>query len=249
MAKETGPPGNTKEMPKSPPAFGSKGSDGKVAKRAFQVFFGLFLMAAAFFIAAGRLDIPRAWLYYGMMVIYVVSNFFIFMRYSPDIIRERSEIKFGAKSWDKAFAIGYTLAVLAIQAVAGLDMGRFAWSELGFEFEVLGIVLFTIGASITCWAMVVNKFFETTVTIVKGHQVVSGGPYAYIRHPGYAGMILTYCSAPLVIGSAVSLIPAAILAILFIGRTYMEDKTLQEELDGYKEYTRKVKYKLVPFVW
>ncbi|NYZ74050.1 isoprenylcysteine carboxylmethyltransferase family protein [Candidatus Micrarchaeota archaeon] len=223
--------------------------DKKTVNRAFQVLFGLALMAASFFLAAGRLDIPRAWFLYGMSLVQLLCNFVIFWKFAPGVMAERSEMKPGMKSWDKAFAVGYILSVVAIHAVAGFDIGRAGWSDLGETFGAFGVALYVIGAIIIAWAMVVNKFFETTVTIVKGHQVMTGGPYAIVRHPGYAGMILMYGSASLVLGSAVSLIPAAILALLFVGRTYMEDKTLQEELKGYKEYMKKVRYRLVPGIW
>jgi len=223
--------------------------DKKTIKRAFQVLFGLLLMMVAFFACAGRLDIPRAWLLYGLTLVQLLSNFVIFSKYAPEIMRERSEVKPGVKTWDIVFAVGYTISVLTIHAVAGLDLGRFGWSNLGPEFLVLGFVLYVIASVIIAWAMIANKFFETTVTIVKGHKVMTGGPYAYVRHPGYVGFILMYSSSCLVLGSAVSLIPAAILALLLVGRTYMEDMTLQKELDGYLEYTKKVRYRLVPGIW
>ena len=178
-----------------------------------------------------------------------MSNFAVFAKYAPSIMAERGEVKPGVKTWDIAFAVGYFIFAYAIYAVAGLDLGQFGWSYLGFEFCVLGVVLFVISSVIIAWAMVTNRFFETTVTIVKGHKVINSGPYSYIRHPGYIGFILMYSSYCLILGSAVSLIPADILAILFVGRTYMEDKTLQKELDGYKEYTKKVRYRLVPGIW
>ena len=191
----------------------------------------------------------RAWLLYGLTLIQLLSNFVIFSKYAPTIMSERSEVKPGVKAWDIAFAIGYTISIFAIHAVAGLDLGRFNWSYLGIGYLVIGIVLYVIASVIIAWAMIANKFFETTVTVVKGHKVMTGGPYAYVRHPGYIGFILMYSSSCLVLGSAVSLIPAAILALLLVGRTYMEDKTLQKELDGYLEYTKKVRYRLVPGVW
>jgi protein-S-isoprenylcysteine O-methyltransferase Ste14 len=223
--------------------------DKAIIARAVQVLSGQAVMAIVFFIAAGRFDITSAWFFYGMAFIHLAFNLIIFYKLAPDIIRERSQTKPGIRPWDLAFAISFTLSVMAIHAVAGLDIGRFGWSNPGPGFGVLGILLYAIGASIVTWAMVANKFFETTVTIVKGHQVASGGPYAYIRHPGYVGMILLYCSPPLVLGSAVSLIPAAIVVFLFVGRTYMEDKTLQVELKGYKEYAKKVRFRLIPGIW
>lgn len=178
-----------------------------------------------------------------------MSNFVIFNKYAPEIMRERSEVKPGVKTWDIAFSVGYFLSAYGIYAVAGLDLGRFNWSYLGTEYLFLGVVLFVMSSALIAWAMISNKFFETTVTVVEGQKVMAGGPYAYVRHPGYVGFILMYSSYCLVLGSAVSLIPAAILAILFVGRTYMEDKTLQKELAGYVKYTEKVRYRLVPGIW
>ncbi|WP_279385089.1 methyltransferase family protein [Methanosarcina barkeri] len=83
----------------------------------------------------------------------------------------------------------------------------------------------------------------------KRHRVVITGPYAIVRHPGYAGMILFYGCAPFVIGSLYGLIPALLLAVTFVFRTYFEDRMLYKELPGYREYTKKVRYRLVPFIW
>ncbi len=101
------------------------------------------------------------------------------------------------------------------------------------------------------WAMVENKFFETTVRVQKerGHRVVTTGPYAIVRHPGYSGMILFYGRAPFAIGSFYGLIPALLLDVALIFRTYFEDGILYKELPEYKEYTKKVSYRLVPFIW
>nr|WP_255678952.1 isoprenylcysteine carboxylmethyltransferase family protein [Methanosarcina sp. DH1] len=119
------------------------------------------------------------------------------------------------------------------------------------EFLAVGVVIFIVGWVFVTWAMVENRFFETTVRIQKErkHRAVITGPYAIVRHPGYAGMILYYGCAPLVIGSLYGLIPALLLAVAFVFRTYFEDRMLYEELPEYREYTKKVRYRLVPFIW
>lgn len=222
--------------------------DKAIVKRAFQVFTGLGLMAAAFFIAAGRMDILRAWFVYGLFALQLIVNFIVFKKYAPNIARLRSEVKPGTKTWDIVFAIGYALSLLAIHAVAGLDL-RFGWSYLDLSYGALGVVLYVIGTALITWAMITNPYFETTVTVVKGQKVISNGPYAFVRHPGYVGMILMYLSSSLILGSAVSLIPGVILVSFIVARIYLEEKTLKEELTGYKEYTKKTKYRLIPFVW
>jgi protein-S-isoprenylcysteine O-methyltransferase Ste14 len=224
------------------------GMNMKLPNRIIQVLSGLVLMAAAFFIAAGTLGVPRAWLHFALYSAYLVANFAVFYKLAPGIIRERSEIKQGTKPWELVFAALYTVSVFAIYAAAGLD-ARFGWSYLDLSFCILGILLFAASSAFISWAMVSNKFFDLTVAKQEGRKAVNSGPYAIIRHPGYAGMIVMYASAPLVLGSAVSLIPAAILAIAFIWRTALEDATLQKELDGYAEYAKKVKYRLIPGIW
>lgn len=221
-----------------------------VAKRAAQVLGGLFLMMAVFFLSAGRIDLPRAWLFFGLYFVSVLFNMVIFLKFNPEVIRARSEIVRGEmKWWDKIFAVLYILFGLMMFIVCGLDAGRFRLSSLGMEFLAVGVMMFVTGWLFTSWALVENKFFEATVHVQKEQEVVSTGPYAIIRHPGYAGMILFYGCASLILGSLYGLIPALLLALSFVMRTYFEDKMLYEELPGYKEYTKKVRYRLVLFVW
>jgi protein-S-isoprenylcysteine O-methyltransferase Ste14 len=176
----------------------------------------------------------------------------IFLKFNPEVIRARSEMKWGKmKWWDKLFTVLYIVFLFLIFIVCGLDVGRFHLSSTGMEFLAVGVVIFVVGWVFVAWAMVENKFFETTVRIQKEreHRVVSTGPYAIVRHPGYTGMILFYGCAPFIIGSLYGLIPVVLLACAFVFRTYFEDRLLYEELPGYKEYTKKVRYCLVPFIW
>jgi protein-S-isoprenylcysteine O-methyltransferase Ste14 len=101
------------------------------------------------------------------------------------------------------------------------------------------------------WSMAANAFFAQTVRIQedRGHTVATGGPYRYVRHPGYVGGILFQVATPLILGSVWALIPAGLTVCLTIIRTALEDRTLLEELDGYKEYAGRVRYRLLPGVW
>jgi protein-S-isoprenylcysteine O-methyltransferase Ste14 len=222
-----------------------------VGKRGAQVLFSLVLMVGLFFYCAGTTDIPRAWLYFGLYFVSLVANMTIFLKYNPEIIEARSEILKGEmKWWDKVYAWLYIILMLAIPAVSGLDVKSQA-APLGIEYYALGVILFIMGWAFTSWAMVVNKFFEGSVRIQKerGHKVIMAGPYAIVRHPGYAGMMVLYLSMPLGLGSLYGLIPAILLAGAFVFRTHFEDEFLRKELKGYKEYAKKVKYRLVPGIW
>lgn len=221
------------------------------ARRAAQVLGGLLLMMVVFFISAGRTDLPRAWVFFSLYFVSLLLNMVIFLKFNPEILRARSEIRGKMKWWDKLFAMFYTIFILTMFIICGLDVGRFNISSTGVEFFAVGIIIFIMGWVFVVWSMVENKFFETTVRIQneKDQRVVSTGPYAIVRHPGYVGMILFYGCAPFIIGSLYGLIPALLLASAFIFRTHFEDETLYEELPGYEEYTRKVKYRLFPFIW
>jgi protein-S-isoprenylcysteine O-methyltransferase Ste14 len=135
--------------------------------------------------------------------------------------------------------------------VAGLDVGRFHWSNLDFAFVFPGVVLLILSTFLLNWAMAVNPFFEPTVRIQKDrdHKVIANGPYNIVRHPGYLAGLAYIFSAPLIIGSVFAFVPAGVYMILVLVRTSLEDRTLCEELIGYTEYSKKVRYRLFPWIW
>ena len=145
----------------------------------------------------------------------------------------------------------YFPAMAAVLLVAALDDSRFHWFPVPWWVCGVGYALLLAGIGIVTWAEGVNKFFEVTVRIQteRGHSVIDTGPYAIARHPGYVGGILHAIGMALSLGSLWALIPAGIASIVLIVRTQWEDQTLQEELNGYKEYAMRVRYKLIPGVW
>jgi protein-S-isoprenylcysteine O-methyltransferase Ste14 len=142
------------------------------------------------------------------------------------------------------------MVIISIPVVAGLD-SRFHWSNLDPYFAVIGVVFIVVSSVFLNWAMTVNPHFEPTVRIQKerDHKVITSGPYNIVRHPGYLAGILFAVSIPLIIGSVFAFIPAGIYVLLMIIRTGLEDKTLQEELEGYSEYARQIRYRLFPGIW
>ena len=212
-----------------------------------------FIFAVIIFQPAGRFDIPRAWLYIAVTFVALVTGVILLLKFNPQLITHRVQWrkKKGTKTWDKILVraylgIGFTVTLL----VAGYDI-RFQWSNLEIGFTILGLFLFVIGQVFVDWAMLANPHFEVMVRIQKdrNHQVITAGPYKFVRHPGYVGAILWNISIPLIIGSAWSLVPAVSAALLLILRTLLEDRILQRELEGYVEYTQQVKYRLLPGIW
>ena len=208
------------------------------------LWLGTFL-----FIAAGRLDWPMAWVYTGISI---VDAILLLLIVSPELMRERTHPKADAKAWDRVSArLTGPLGSAVILVVAGLDK-RFGWSaQVPLAVQFVGLAVFVFGMGLMTWAMAVNKYFSLVVRIQKdrGHTVVAGGPYRYARHPGYVGGIMFQLGTPLLLGSLWTLIPAWLTALLLVVRTALEDRTLLNELEGYREYAQQTRYRLVPGVW
>jgi len=217
-------------------------------KLLFTISF-LVLMIAITFIGAGRIDYWQGWVFNGLNIIFILLSYFLL---PPELIQERLKPGEGMKRWDKIFLIVYVPVFLAILIISVLDGGRFTWEpRIPIFIIIIGIVMYTIGQIITLWAKKVNKFFSSVVRIQKDRRqtVCKSGPYQYVRHPGYFGGILFITATPLVLGSFWGLIPAVIAVFLLVIRTYLEDETLQRELEGYMEYTNEVRYRLLPGIW
>ena len=155
----------------------------------------LILQAAVLFLSAGRLDMPRAWIYIGATSIQTLAGVMIIFRFNPTLIigRAQSITKQDIKAWDKVLMpVGLVMQYVVLLAVIGLDVGRFQWSSLGFHYAIVGLALQVAGAVFGLWAAVSNPYYEAVVRIQRdrGHKVVTTGPYKIVRHPGYVGAIL-----------------------------------------------------------
>lgn len=209
-------------------------------------------MAVAFFLAAGRMDISRAWLAFSIHFSGAIAGAILMWKFAPGLANQRAAAREGTKSWDKAILTSYFLLVLlVIPIIAGLDVGRCRWSQLGASYAAGGIALYTAFFLLFYWAMLVNAHFEGTSRIQadRHHKVVTNGPYSFVRHPGYVAMIFASLADSFIIGSLYALIPSALAIIVTVIRTFLEDTMLQNELKGYSEYAKKVKYRLIPGIW
>jgi protein-S-isoprenylcysteine O-methyltransferase Ste14 len=211
------------------------------------------LPAVILFGSSGRLDWGMAWVYVGLTTAFSLGSRIIMQWKTPELIAERgqSSQKEGIKPWDKVLMPLGIIAATLMLIVAGLDK-RFEWSpNLPLLLHITAFVITTLGYSFGTWALLVNRFFSAFVRIQRDreHTVVSSGPYRLIRHPGYAGTVVTSLVVPLLLGSLWALIPAALAVYLLIIRTALEDKTLKEELEGYQDYAARVRFRLLPGVW
>lgn len=218
--------------------------------RIITVLVTLLLFGVILFAAAGRLDWPEAWIFLGIYLAGVTCNGLWSISHNPEVINERGRMGENTKAWDKVIGLIYMVFLLAIYLLAGLDV-RFGWSAAPSWIKLLGGVAFALSLAMTFWVMASNAFLSTFVRIQddRGHTTVTEGPYRFIRHPMYLGVLFMAWGMPLLLGSWWALVPGVGIMGLFIVRTALEDKTLQAELPGYKEYVQKVHYRLIPGVW
>lgn len=204
-------------------------------------------------LCGGELGWWQAWLYSLLLLAAGIGGHIWAERRHPGLMAERQnpESLGKAKPWDKllaplmAFGIGFPMVV-----VAGLDHRYHSSPEFPPWSVVLGFVLISSGYAFAVWAMAENRFFSSVVRIQtdRGHVVCDSGPYRLVRHPGYAGNILALFGIVLALGSVWTLIPAVVVSVISVIRTVLEDRTLLEELPGYRDYARHVRYRLIPRV-
>lgn len=216
---------------------------------------GMSLVACMpLFVGAGTLQWDWAWIFTALTVIGWVILSLVLVIANPELLNERGKrVKdlTGTKRWDWGVMTVYSILLVAAPLVAGLDY-RNAWSApVPDGIKIIGMAVLVIGFVPLTWSMGVNRFFEPTVRIQtsRGHQVVTSGPYRYVRHPGYVGVILQFIAVPLSLGTFVAWIPAVLGVALFALRTSLEDRTLIEELPGYADYAQRTRSRLVPGIW
>jgi protein-S-isoprenylcysteine O-methyltransferase Ste14 len=212
---------------------------------------GVVMLALILFIAAGTVNWIAGWAMVIVTAGWVTATAIVVIPRCPELLAERVGPKKGAKTWDTALLSLYGVLMMIMWIAAGLD-ARNNWSSgIGPVAQIGAMLVVIAGYALVVWATGVNAFFSQVVRIQteRGHTVVSSGPYRYVRHPAYIGMILVVLGSPIMLGSWWALIPGVISATLVIVRTVMEDKALQAELPGYAEYAQHVRYRLVPGIW
>ena len=222
-----------------------------LGKRILRGILSVVLFVALLFVPAGRWDWVAGWafLIFALSSITILS--LVLWRKDPELIKERTGVAENVESWDRTILRIYGLLVVTLLVVAGLDAGRFQWSSMPSSIHVWGWVLL-IGASAAIWWVLFTNTYTSRVVRIqedRGHRVVTKGPYRYVRHPMYVGVILAALSMPLVFGSWWALIPSAGIVVLFIVRTALEDRTLKAKLPGYVEYAERVQNRLLPGIW
>ncbi len=209
------------------------------------------ILTLLLFLPAGRLDWYQAWAFTLAFGAFLVFYGVWFQRYDPGQLKERSQVGTNTKGWDKVILRLYTILLLAMLILAGLDAGRFTWAEAPLAGQMLGWLGAVLAGYLVFMSASVNTFLSRTVRIQNDREqkVIDTGPYGRVRHPMYLGVIVLMVSIPLLLGSLWALIPGGLIGVLFIIRTKLEDRTLMDELPGYREYAQRVRYRIIPGIW
>jgi protein-S-isoprenylcysteine O-methyltransferase Ste14 len=192
-----------------------------------------------------------AWAYLVLVLIILAVTGILMLRIDPELVAERSGVGQNTPAWDKVLTVAYGVLGLVTLLICGFDE-RWGWSGgVPPAVQVVALLLFLLADSFASWGLLSNAYFATTARIQneRGQQVVRTGPYRYLRHPGYAGWIVCNLVVPLIFDAWWAFVPAALVIGLLIVRTALEDRMLQKDLDGYREYTAQVRYRLAPGIW
>jgi protein-S-isoprenylcysteine O-methyltransferase Ste14 len=216
-----------------------------------QLFLLLALLLGLLLLAAGRPYWIQAWAFslafFGFLLFYGIWT----LLHDPAQLEERSKMGRNVRSWDKVIMSLYSVLLFLLLILSGLDGGRFRWAPVPLLVQALGWVAVILAGGLVFWVTSVNTFLSrySRLQDERGQQTVTRGPYRWIRHPMYLGVIVLMLGIPLVLGSYWALVPGGLIGILFVLRTALEDKFLQADLPGYKEYIKRVRYRLIPGIW
>lgn len=208
---------------------------------------GALLVGALIFLPAGTIGYTYGWLLMGLLFVPMFIAGLVMLAKSPGLLKKRLDVKEkqGAQKGVVAFS---GLMFVGGFVVAGLDF-RFGWSAVPAWVVITASVLFVAAYALYAEVMRENAFLSRTVKVEEGQTVVDTGLYGIVRHPMYAVTILLFLMMPLVLGSWYALIVFALYPAIIIVRLKDEEELLTRELPGYEEYKKKVKYRIVPFVW
>jgi protein-S-isoprenylcysteine O-methyltransferase Ste14 len=207
----------------------------------------LAAMGVLLFACAGRCDLPMFWAYLGVWTATLLVGPLVI---DPTLIKERIRPGPGGKDYGRTAV--FVILVLAQLIVAGLDVGRFHWSDtVPLIVQIIGFLAMAAALAVVVWASAVNRFFSSVIRIQteRGHRVITTGPYRFVRHPAYAVAPFLVVGTGLALGSRLAALIGLLVVVWILRRTAEEDRILREQLEGYAAYAKKVRYRLLPGVW
>ena len=208
---------------------------------------GLLLVGLLIYLPAGTLHYTYGWLFMGLLFVPMLIAGFVMFWGSPDFLAKRLDAK-EKQATQKGVVALSGLMFIAGFVVAGLDY-RFGWSRMPVAVTIIASVLFLVAYALYAEVMRENAYLSRTIKVEEGQKVVDTGLYGIVRHPMYMATILLFFMIPVVLGSWYALIAFAFYPAIIIVRLKDEEDLLSRELPGYAEYKKKVKYRIIPFIW
>lgn len=208
---------------------------------------GIILVGLLIFLPAGSLSFINGWIFMGVLFAPIFVVGIVMMFKSPDLLKKRLNAKEKQKDQDIVVKLS-GLMFLAGFIVAGLGY-RFNWYTLSRSFTIGGAIIFIIAYLLYAEVMRENAYLSRTIEVQENQRVIDSGLYGIVRHPMYFATILLFLAIPIILGSVFSFIIFLVYPFIIAKRIKGEEKLLENELDGYKEYQKKVKYRLIPFIW
>lgn len=223
--------------------------DLKTLKRTVALRFSLIFLTLGlvFFLSAGAINYYEAWAYLFTISMPMLIFGIIMFRQNPKFLERRMKTEERRKE-QKLIQKVAVLPFLLVYLLPGLDK-RFGWSALPFSTALLGLAMVLLGYLMILYVFMTNSYASRVVEVEKEQKVITTGPYAFVRHPMYVGVIFFYGVTPIALGSYWAMIPSLLIIPILVLRIMDEEKELLENLEGYREYTLKVKYRLIPHVW
>ena len=208
---------------------------------------GLVIICMLLFIPAGTLDYPNGWLFIALLFIPMFFAGIIMLFKSPDLLRKRLNAKESEDEQKTVILVSGIMFLLAF-ILSGLNF-RFGWFKLPTIVIIIASIVFLLAYIMYAEVLRENEYLSRTVEVSENQKVVDSGLYGIVRHPMYTSTIFLFLSMPLVLDSIFSFIVMLVYPIIIIFRIRNEEKVLENELVGYKEYKEKIKYKLIPYLW
>ena len=212
-----------------------------------RLFSILLILGLVFFLSAGTIKYREAWAYLITISIPMMIFGIWMFRHNPKFLERRMKTEEKRKE-QKLIQKAGSLPFLLVYLLPGLDK-RFGWSDLPFSTALIGLALVLLGYLMILYVFLTNSYASRVVEVEKEQRVITTGPYALVRHPMYVGVIFFYGVTPIALGSTWALIPSLLIIPILVFRIKDEEKELLENLKGYREYSQKVRYRLLPFVW
>ena len=224
-----------------------KNSDTNPVKKFILMYI---IIALSLFLPAWTIFWLQGWIYIIFMITFSITFMTYLKKKDPELLKARAKTK-ATESWDKKLGAIGGIFIIAMYILPGFDAVRFQWSHVSIIINFIGFI--GMGLSLILFFLVIreNTYLSRVVEIQeeRGHRVITTGPYKIVRHPMYVAVIVLYICHCLALGSLYALIPCTGVIITIVIRTSYEDKMLHEQLDGYKEYAQKTRYKLLPGIW